>query len=236
VTCEITGITEDHHDGPVVVIDVIRAFTSTAAAFAAGAAAVHCVESLERARRLAVELGGVPLMGEEHGRQPAGFDFGNSPGRIAAADLRGLEVVQRTSNGTRGLAAASGTSLLAASAANASATAAHIRRGGATTLRLVCTSEAPSEDRWCARYICGLLGSEPISATALSDAVLAAGREHVAPWSSVEDRSRAADFLDDVRACAEVDRYDFVMVGSRSPGSDVVTLRRVPVDGRAADA
>lgn len=42
---------DHHHDGTVVVIDVIRAFTTAATAFAAGAREIRCVESLERAER-----------------------------------------------------------------------------------------------------------------------------------------------------------------------------------------
>ena len=43
---------------------------------------------------------GMLAMGEDRGRRVAGFDFSNSPAEVAAADLRGRELVQRTSAGT----------------------------------------------------------------------------------------------------------------------------------------
>jgi 2-phosphosulfolactate phosphatase len=45
-------------------------------------------------------------IGEDHGLRPDGFDLPNSPVEVAAADLRGRSVVQRTSAGTRGVVAA----------------------------------------------------------------------------------------------------------------------------------
>lgn len=68
------------------------------------------------------------VMGEEHGRRPAGFDLSNSPVEAAATDLDARVLVQRTSAGTRGVVAArSATRLWCASLVCASATAAAVR-------------------------------------------------------------------------------------------------------------
>jgi hypothetical protein len=39
----------------------------------------------------------------EHGLPPEGFDFGNSPSRIADLDLRGRDLIHRTGAGTQGI-------------------------------------------------------------------------------------------------------------------------------------
>ena len=63
----------------VVVIDVIRAFTTAAVAFERGVTEIACVPSTEAARDLRRRHPGSLLAGEVNGLRPAGFDFGNSP-------------------------------------------------------------------------------------------------------------------------------------------------------------
>ena len=101
-----TGAAASH--GSVVVIDVIRAFMTAATALARGAETIVMVDDLERALRLRAEGIGRYCMGERGGEKPEGFDFGNAPGDLAAADLAGTTIIQTTSNGTRGIAAAAG--------------------------------------------------------------------------------------------------------------------------------
>ncbi len=110
--------------GAVVVVDVIRAFTTAAYAFGAGADAIYLVASVDDALAFKSRHAGVLAMGEEHGRRPAGFDFPNSPVAVSRADLTGCTLVQRTSAGTQGVIAATHADRLwVASLANASATA-----------------------------------------------------------------------------------------------------------------
>jgi 2-phosphosulfolactate phosphatase len=60
-----------------------------------------------------------PLRGEA----PEGFDFGNSPSEISGFDFRGKTIIQRTSVGTQGIVAESGSErLYAASLVTAEAT------------------------------------------------------------------------------------------------------------------
>jgi len=117
--------------GAVVAVDVIRAFTTAAYAFAAGAKHIYLVDSVEEALAVKRAEPDVVLMGEDHGRRPASFDFSNSPVAIAAADLAGRVLVQRTSAGTRGVVAARcATRLWCASLVCASATAAAVLASG----------------------------------------------------------------------------------------------------------
>ena len=79
---ELDGI-----DGAVVVVDVLRAFTTSAFAFDAGAAAIYLVATIDEALGLKAEHPEVLLVGENHGRRPDGFDFPNSPVAMSRADL-----------------------------------------------------------------------------------------------------------------------------------------------------
>jgi len=86
-----------------VVIDVLRATTTAAAALHHGAAGIVPVETIEEARALAKTLSPPPLLGGERGGLPIeGFDLGNSP---AAYDerVRGRWIVFTTTNGTRAI-------------------------------------------------------------------------------------------------------------------------------------
>lgn len=93
----------DGVSGPIVVIDVIRAFTTAAYAFGAGAAAIYLVAGVDEALRFKDQNMGVLAMGEDHGRRPAGFDFPNSPVAVSRSDLTGRTLVQRSSAGTQAL-------------------------------------------------------------------------------------------------------------------------------------
>src|SRR4026209_1487807 len=93
-------------EGAVVVVDVIRAFTTAAYAFGGGARHIYLVDSVTEALVMKGADPDVLVMGEDRGRRPLEFDFSNSPVEVAAADLHGRVLVQRTSAGTRGVVAA----------------------------------------------------------------------------------------------------------------------------------
>ncbi|MDQ5942482.1 MAG: 2-phosphosulfolactate phosphatase, partial [Pseudomonadota bacterium] len=88
----------------VVVIDVLRSFSTAAYAFAAGASLIHPVETISEALLLQEILPEAITTGAIAGGDPApGFDFGNSPSALAAANLQGRELIQTTVAGVRGL-------------------------------------------------------------------------------------------------------------------------------------
>lgn len=117
--------------GAVVVVDVLRAFTTAACALAGGARHIYLVDSVEEALAFKHANPGVLAMGEDRGRRAAGFDFSNSPVEVSNADLEDRVMVQRTSAGTNGVVAArSATRLWCAGLVCASATAAVVRASG----------------------------------------------------------------------------------------------------------
>jgi 2-phosphosulfolactate phosphatase len=92
----------------VVVVDVLRATTTVAAALSAGASEViPCLEVAEArnlaSKRQAQGRGGVLLGGERDGVLIPGFDLGNSPAEYTAARVGGRTVFFTTTNGTRAL-------------------------------------------------------------------------------------------------------------------------------------
>lgn len=215
--------------GPAVAIDVIRAFTTAAYAFGAGARRIWLVDGVDDALALVAANPGWLAMGEEHGRRPPGFALSNSPVAAAQADLDGRVVVQRTSAGTRGaVAAADAEPLLCASLVVASATARLLRDLPPPTY--VITGRFPDspkdtgeEDLAVARYLEALRLGRPDGGPSAEEtirAVLASpdarstmelGGEHVHP--------------DDLAHCVDIDRFDFAM--QATPGEHGLELRPV---------
>lgn len=89
--------------GTVVVMDVLRAFTTAAFAFAGGVERIVMVAEVDQALDLQREHPDWLLMGEVAGRPIEGFDFSNSPTQLLDAHLQGRTLIQRTTAGTRGI-------------------------------------------------------------------------------------------------------------------------------------
>ena len=151
--------------GTVVVVDVLRAFTTVPHALANGAASIRLVAEVGEALRLRDE-GVVDLALGEHGGHPIdGFDLSNSPAEVAATDLTGQRLAMRTSAGTQGAVTATGaTRLLTGAFVNASATAEALRDDPSVTFLVTGESEGRDgdEDRALADYVTALLrGASP---------------------------------------------------------------------------
>ncbi len=205
-------------DGPVVVVDVIRAFSTAAYAFGAGASCIYLVASVDEALAFKRAHPGSIAMGEDCGLRPAGFDLPNSPALAAAHDLDGRTIVQRTSAGTQGVvAASSATRLWCASLVCASATASAVNAAALEAPTFVLTgwlTDRPdrpgSDDRFTAEHIeaCRVgARSEPaevarrVAASDEAARTLALGPEHV--------------HADDIALAVDVDRFDFAMEVTR---------------------
>lgn len=89
--------------GLCVVIDVLRAFTTAAFAFAAGAKEIIFVSTIEEAFEKHRHDRDLTLMGEVKGLPIEGFHYGNSPAEIEDISLKDCRIVQRTSSGTQGV-------------------------------------------------------------------------------------------------------------------------------------
>lgn len=153
----------------VVVIDVLRSFTSAAVMLARGARAIYPVERIAAATALLADMTQPLSVGAVGGGDPVpGFDFGNSPSQLMQADLAGRQVVMTTAAGVRGLQRfRQARRLYAASLVCAGATAEAIRATGADEVCFVITGEwvdrDGDEDMACADYIEALLRGDAVS-------------------------------------------------------------------------
>jgi 2-phosphosulfolactate phosphatase len=226
---ELDGVT-----GAVVVVDVIRAFSTAAYAFDAGASAIYLVADVDEALRFKAEHRGVLAMGENRGMRPDGFDFPNSPAALARADLRGRILVQRTSAGTQGVVAAtSATRLWAASLACASATARAVTAadlGCPTYVITGCFPDRPdrpgADDRLTAELIERVRRGQPAEAAATSAGVLASDEAQRTLALPPEHCDPA-----DIELAARVDAFDFAMEVERDELGLRPTPRPAPAGG-----
>lgn len=214
--------------GAVVVIDVLRAFTTAAYAIAAGASEIVLVASVEQASALRERrFPGALLVGEVGGRPIAGFDHGNSPEAVSALDLAGRRVILRSSSGTQGVVrATAASSLWLGSLVTASATARALARQELVTLVACGAPEGPDgdEDEACAELLEARLLGRPCDQRVFVRRV---------------ERSRAGRLASDPGvdwitpgdlACATaVDRFDFALRVVREEGFDVA--RPAPARG-----
>jgi 2-phosphosulfolactate phosphatase len=211
----------------VVVIDVLRSFSSAAYAFAAGANVIHPVETIAEALLLQQALPNAITTGAIAGGDPApGFDFGNSPSALATADLRGHDLIQTTVAGVRGLLRfAHARVAFAGSLVCARATANAILQLDPQDVMLLITGEwvdrDGDEDVACADYLEALLlGKNPEA-------------------GSFEERVRNSDFgrrfttgdnpslpLADLELCAIADCFNFAMPAERDHGRFVLRPRK----------
>ena len=128
--------------GAVVVIDVLRAFTTAAFAFAAGAREIVLVSGIDEALALRERLPGALALGEVDGLAVTGFDFSNSPADLVGQDLGGRTLIQRTSAGTQGVVrSVSAELLLASSFVCAGATARYLRELAPERVAFVITGD-----------------------------------------------------------------------------------------------
>ena len=141
--------------GVVLVIDVLRAFSTAAYAFSCGAREIRLVSGVEEALELKEQTPNSKAMGEVGGLPPEGFDFGNSPTRILEQDLTGITLIQRTGAGTQGAVRSKNADImLAVSFVVAKATMEYVLRLKPDEITFVITGGADNaEDLACAEFL-----------------------------------------------------------------------------------
>lgn len=211
--------------GVVVVIDVLRAFTTAAFAFQGGAEKIIPVASVNEAFELGLRFPGSLIMGELDGYKPEGFDLGNSPTKIQAVDLDGRSLIQRTSAGTQGITrAVKADRILAASFVVAKATADYLQGLNPAVISFIVTGESlgrdGDEDRACGEYIKALLeNTKPnpadyVARVSTSDV----GRAFMGGYLPYLLR---ADF----NVCTQVDIFNFLLTVQRE--DSLLVMRRM---------
>ncbi|MCX5215176.1 2-phosphosulfolactate phosphatase [Kitasatospora sp. NBC_00240] len=210
-----------------VVVDVMRAFTVAAWAFAQGAEKIVLAGSLDEA--LVLKARHPDWVAIKDGPSAPGFDTVNSPGLLRSLDLGGRTVVQKTTAGTVGALAVREASLvLCAGFVVAEATAGLLRARGCDSVTFVVTGEdgQADEDLACAQYIARRAtgdGTDP------AEFLRRAGESRAA--YELAQGVRQGVHPDDVALCLELDRFPFGMVAT-SEDSLMVLRPALPGDGR----
>jgi len=218
-TVDVAFTRENIDDADVlIVLDVLRATSTIVSALASGYRRVLCVDSIDRARRLAAP--GRTLAGEHEWVRPEGFALGNSP--VDVQRPRGAELVLATTNGSATIvrAAAHADTVLIGCLLNLDAVIDAV--GGAEGVQVVCSGASlrPAlEDVYVAGRIADRLAGRHTDAALVARAVASAD----ASPREVLDRSAGAAALrergmgDDVAWCA---RESVVAVVPRVRGAE----------------
>lgn len=213
----------------VVVIDVLRSFSTAAYAFAAGASVIYPVDTIAGAFRLQRKLPHALTTGAVGGGDPIpGFTFGNSPTALQGADLAKRPLIQTTAAGVRGLTRfRHARALFAGSLVLARATARALLDLQPAEVCFVITGEwvdrDGDEDVACADYLEALLHGEEPAPERFAERVrnsdfgrcFQAGRNPHLPAA-------------DLALCAHPDRFDFALIAS--PRDEQLTLQRFQGD------
>ena len=213
-------------ESTVVVIDVLRAFTTAAFAFAAGAQEILLVRTVAEALALREQIPGSLVMGEVKGLPVPGFDFSNSPAEIDGRDLSGRRLIQRTSSGTQGVVLSGRADIiLTSSFVCASATANYLQRLASQLVTLVNTGyrRPGGEEGWPVG-----LGTEDEACADYIEALIKGEAPEVDPFiHRVRESYSGRIFADpqypehsaiDLDYCTQVDRFDFAMRVYRQDG------------------
>lgn len=192
--------------GTAVVIDVFRAFTTAAVALGNGAEKIVMVDDLEAAKRLRAESVGTRCLGERGGVAPEGFEFGNSPHEIRDVRFDGETLIQTTTNGTRGIVAASKAKRVYAGAlVTAEATANAILADPVLPVSLIAMGDGgvrrTDEDELCAMYLRALLCGRTPDREAMRALILS--------QTDLKDTRNLSD--QDVAACLAADSVPFAI-------------------------
>ncbi len=202
-------------EGTVVIIDVFRAFTTSAYAFARGARGIWLVKTPQEAFALRRKWPEALLIGERDGRPLEGFDYGNSPSAIAELDLVNKIIIQRTSAGTQGvIAARRADEILLGSLVCVEATVRYIKRRAPKIVTLVAMGtsglEKSEEDELCAEYLSARLrGQHPDSHALIKRIEGLPAAQEVRNWSLAHFPST------DLDCCLRLDEFDFAMAVER---------------------
>jgi 2-phosphosulfolactate phosphatase len=197
--------------GLTVVIDVFRACSLAAYAFARGAETIIPVASIEEARALKEQHPEWLLLGERRARPLPGFDGGNSPADLERMDLEGRTVIHTTHSGTQGLTAARrADEVLTGALVNAGAVVRYILKRAPQVVTIVRMGhearERCDEDDLCAELLATRLRGEAFDTSTVRE------RLRRAP-SARKFFDPACDWAPerDFELCTAVDAFDFVL-------------------------
>lgn len=211
-----------HATGVVLIIDVLRAFSTAAYAFSRGAKEIYLVSDVDEALTLKGQIPNSKVMGEVGGLPPQGFDFGNSPTRILEHDLSGITLIQRTGAGTQGaVRAVHAEVMLATSLVVAEATINVVREMKPDEITFVITGGMENdEDVVCAEFLEKQFTGQIMDANEVI-------RRVVASRDALQHMPDPPQFpKSDLDYCSRINAFDFAMPIVRENGQLVMRRRK----------
>ncbi|CCB85932.1 MULTISPECIES: 2-phosphosulfolactate phosphatase [Parachlamydia] len=198
-----------HAEGLVVVIDVIRAFTTAAFAFASGVEKIFVTRTVDEALSLHAKFPHTRTMGEVDGFAIQQFNYGNSPLQFKDENLTGITLIQRTSSGTQGIInCIHAQQILAASFVVAEATLKYIRFLQPAQLSLVVTGpDNADEDLAFADYLSARLNHHNVSPRSYLERV----KNSPSGKKALLDPLNGRCSFEDLQAVLQVNRFPFFM-------------------------
>jgi 2-phosphosulfolactate phosphatase len=195
----------------VVVIDVLRAFTTACYAMNNNPKDYIVVGHLSSARKLKKENPDYVLMGERGGLKLPGFDYGNSPSEIKNVDFSGKTIIHTTALGTRGIVNAFKCTkeVITGSFANAGAIINYIQKEKPNFIYLFPTDYVADddEDLLFAKYIKGYFEQIPMDMNIIRKKLIKKHRSGSGYLIDPRTNYSKSDF----HLALELDEFNFVL-------------------------
>lgn len=209
--------------GVVVIIDVLRAFTTDAYIANNGAKQIIPVGTVEEAFRIKKDHPDYILIGERNGIKIEGFDYGNSPAEVSKIDFVGKSVIQTTSAGTQGVVNAKGAEeIILGNFVCLSAIVNYIKKINPPIVTLVAMGEKgiqkTDEDELCARSIRDLLLGNTADFTKIKNLL-----KNSESGLKFFDLSKSEFNEDDFHLAMDFNKFDFILKAHEENNSLFVT-------------
>ena len=208
----------------VVVIDVLRAFTTSCFIANNKAKQLIAVDDLKTALKLKKKNPKYILIGERKGIKPDRFDHGNSPHEIKNIDFTGKTVVLTTTTGTKGVnRSVNADEVITGSFVNAKAVVNYILKKKPRTVSFVCTDDSyfDNEDFLCASYMKSLIEGKPLNFVNIKSYLC----KHPCSYGYIT-KPLTKYAKEDFNLSLAADTFDFVLKAV-NPRSESVTLEKV---------
>lgn len=211
--------------GLVVVIDVIRAFTTACFLMNNGAKSIIAVADLDLAYQLKKDNPDYILVGERQGLRQPGFDFGNSPAEIEKINFDNKTIIHTTTRGTQAIFKVSkAEEIITGAFVNAQAIIDYIKKLNPKIVSLVCTDESgkANEDIMLAKYVKGYLTGKPLDFKKIKRHLENHPHAYKFLVKPMNEFSRC-----DFHLCLDVDRFDFVLKVEKDENNNIICLKKV---------
>lgn len=204
LTADLESIT-----GLVVVIDVLRAFTTACFILNNNASLIYPVASLDHARTLKSEYPDWVLIGERKGIKLPDFDHGNSPAELENINFENKTVIFTTSSGTQAVEKLhNAEKIITGAFVNARSIANYIKNNNFDEVTFICTDNrwTDNEDYKLAEYVSDLISSKKVDFNKLKQDII----NH--PCSDGFLRNPyTKNSINDFNLSFELDKFDFVI-------------------------